>query len=49
MFSAALDVGILGELDLDSGVLTPVVTIIAHPRGLAFVPGEDEEDDSDEE
>jgi hypothetical protein len=45
VFSAALDAGILGELDLDSGVLTPVVTIIAHPRGLAFVHEEDEEDD----
>jgi hypothetical protein len=45
VFSAALDAGILGELDLDSGVLTPVVTIIAHPRGLAFVPGEDEEEE----
>jgi hypothetical protein len=46
VFSAALDAGILGKLDLDSGVLTPVVTTIVHPRGLAFVIGEDEEDDS---
>jgi hypothetical protein len=51
LFSAALDAGILGVLDIDTGVLSPVVTIIAHPRGLAFVRGDegDEEEDNDQE
>ena len=49
VFSAAVDAGILGELDLDSGVLTPVVTSIAHPRGLTFVSGRDDEDELDGE
>jgi hypothetical protein len=49
VFSAALNAGILGELDLESGVLTPVVTVIAAPRGLAFLNGEDDEEDFDGE
>jgi hypothetical protein len=49
VFSAALDAGILGELDLHSGVLTPVVTIITEPRGLTFVNGVGEDEDFDEE
>ena len=51
VFSAALDAGILGELNLDTGVLTPVVTVITNPRGLGYVRGkhEDEDEHSDDD
>ncbi len=39
--------GFVGRLDLDFGVLTPVVTGLKNPHGLAFVTSADEERDED--
>ncbi len=38
-------VGLVGKLDLETGNLTPVVTGLKNPRGMAFVRNQEEEDD----
>jgi hypothetical protein len=39
--------GLVGKLDLETGNLTPVVTGLKNPRGMAFVRNQEEEDDDD--
>lgn len=38
VYTAADAAGDVGLLDMNSGVITPVVTGLAHPNGLAFSP-----------
>jgi hypothetical protein len=42
-----LGLGLVGKLDLETGNLTPVVTGLKNPRGMAFVRNQEEEDDDD--
>jgi hypothetical protein len=46
-YTAALagTTGFVGTLDLESGQLTPVVTGLQSPHGMAFVPASDQDDD----
>jgi hypothetical protein len=42
-YSAANVLGLVGKLDLETGNLTPVVTGLKNPRGMAFVRNQEEE------
>lgn len=45
-YSAANVPGFVGRLDLEFGQLTPIVTGLRNPRGMAFVATRDDDDDS---
>lgn len=46
-YSAANVAGFVGRLDFEFGQLTPIVTGLRNPRGMAFVATGDEDDDGD--
>jgi hypothetical protein len=49
-FSTSDTTGIVGQLDLDSGVLTPVATGFQSTRGMIFVaPDKDDHSGSEDE
>jgi len=48
-YSAANVPGFVGRLDLEFGLLTPIVTGLQNPRGMAFVARRDDDDDRSED
>jgi hypothetical protein len=47
-YSATKGSGTVGRLNLHTGLITPVVSKLSSPHGLAFVPRHEREDDDDQ-
>ena len=47
-YSASDSDGILGKVDLSTGLVTPIVTGMQSPHGALFVPSSEDEQDEDE-